>query len=145
MGLKQTGAEIIVKIDNAVATRLNDDANQSSAVNFNIKVNMNESERSTEQLVVRYSIVMNTEPVVAKFQVEGSAIVRGRPEDMDEVLSADAQTGAPYLFTKVYQQVYPVIFMLAGATDIPYPSPGLLQHSKPQAQVAEPVQQSVNV
>jgi len=133
-------ADIIVKIDNVIASRLEDKVHQSSSVNFNIKVNMDEADRKGQLLVVHYSIVMNTEPSVAKFQVEGSAVVKGGTEAIEEAVSSDPQTGVPYLFTKVYQQVYPVLFMLAGAIDIPYPSPGLLRSPKPTAQVAETVQ-----
>ena len=140
MASNQSQSDIIVKIDNVIATKLDEKAHQSSAVNFNIKVNMDEIERKTQLLVVHYAIIMNTEPSVAKFQVEGSAVVKGRLEDIEEAVSSDPQTNVPYLFTKVYQQVYPVLFMLAGAIDIPYPSPGLLRSPKPTAQVAETVQ-----
>ncbi len=138
--LSQARPEVLVKIENVVASKLDNKAHQSSLVNFNIKVNMDEAESKTDLLEVRYAITMSTEPSVAKFQVEGSAIVKGNSEDIEQAVSSDPQSKVPYLLTKVYQQVYPILFMLAGAIDIPYPSPGLLRSSKPAQQVAEPLQ-----
>ncbi len=137
--MSQARPEVLVKVDNVVASKLDSKAHQSSVVNFNIKVNMDEAEGKTEQLEVRYVITMSTEPSVARFQVEGSAIVKGNSEDIEQAVSSDPQTKVPYMLTKVYQQVYPILFMLAGAIDIPYPSPGLLRSSKPAQQVPEPL------
>ncbi len=70
---------------------------------------------------------MDTEPAIAKFVTEGSADIKGEESEIEKLLSADPETNVPYVFTRIYQTVYSVIFMLAGTIDVPYPSPALLK------------------
>ena len=72
-------------------------------------------------------MTMDTEPAIAKFIVEGTAKISGEESEIEKLLTAYSQTNVPFVFTRIYQTVYSVIFMLAGTVDIPYPSPALLK------------------
>lgn len=90
---------------------------------------MEEVERNDESVKLNFQMIMDTEPSIAKFTVEGAATVRGSTEVIEQMLTADPETNVPFVFTRIYQQVYAVIFMLAGTIEVPYPSPALLKRA----------------
>jgi hypothetical protein len=120
-------AKISIRVTNVVAKKLDEKADQSTQCAFNLNVNMDEAERKSEYLTVNFVIGIDTEPAVVKFQIDGSATIQGDTADVDALTAPDPQTNVPHLFMKVYQHVYAVVFMLAGALEVPYPSPALLR------------------
>src|SRR5579871_5321077 len=113
--------EVITKIRTVSSLKGDEKANHNTPVVFSFGVNMDEAERSAESVKLNFQMVMDTEPSIAKFTVEGVAIVSGEASEIEKILSADPQTNVPLVFTRIYQQVYAVIFMLAGVIDVPYP------------------------
>jgi len=119
--------EVITKIRNVNVQKLDDRADHNTPVIFDFGANLEESERSSDGVMLNFKMTMDTEPAIAKFIVEGTASIKGEESDVEKLLSADPQTNVPFVFTRIYQTVYAVIFMLAGTTDLPYPSPALLK------------------
>ena len=68
--------------------------------------------------------------------MEGNASVIGEESEIEKLLSPYPQTNVPIVFTRIYQTVYSVIFMLAGTVDVPNPSPALLK--RPHVKSAYP-------
>jgi hypothetical protein len=129
--------EVVTKIRNVTSSKSDDKANHNTPVVFNFAVNMDEAERTTESVKLNFQMVMDTEPAVAKFTVEGVAILNGDQAEIEKILSADPQTNVPLVFTRIYQQVYSVIFMLAGTIDVPYPSPALLKRAQVKSAIPQ--------
>ena len=121
--------EVNTKIRNVTSLKSDEKADHNTPVVFNFAVNMDEAERSGDSVKLNFQMVMDTEPAIAKFTVDGMATVTGDPTEIEKILSADPQTNVPQVFTRIYQQVYSVIFMLAGTIDVPYPSPALLKRA----------------
>jgi len=119
--------EVITKIRNVDVQKMDDKADHNTPVIFDFGANLEEADRSSEGVVLNFKMTMDTEPSIAKFVVEGTAKISGEEAEIEKLLSADPQTNVPFVFTRIYQTVYSVIFMLAGTVDIPYPSPALLK------------------
>jgi hypothetical protein len=122
--------EVDTKIRNINAMKVSETANHNTPVLFNFNVNMDEAERKNDSVKVNFQMVMETEPPIVKFLIEGSADVRGEMSEIEKMLAGDSQSGVPAVFTRIYQQVYAVIFLLAGNLDVPYPSPTLFKRTQ---------------
>lgn len=101
---------------------------------------MEEAERSEDSVKLNFQMIMDTEPAIAKFSVDGAATIRGSSEEIEHMLSADPETNVPYVFTRIYQQVYAVIYMLAGTIEVPYPSPALLKRAHVKRALSNEIQ-----
>jgi hypothetical protein len=143
---EKSQTEVITRIRNVNVQKLDDRANHNTPVIFDFGANLEEADRSSEYVVLNFKMTMDTEPAIAKFVIEGTANISGEESEIEKLLSADPQTNVPFVFTRIYQTVYAVIFMLAGTTDLPYPSPALLKRPHvrtayaAQAEVPSPAQ-----
>jgi hypothetical protein len=122
--------EVITKIRNVTSQKSDEKATHSTPVVFSFQVNMEEVDRTSESVKLNFQMVMDTEPAIAKFSIDGASIVTGDSAEIEKMLSADPQTNVPQIFTRIYQQVYSVLFLLAGTIDVPYPSPALLKRAQ---------------
>ncbi len=120
-------AEVVTKIRNVAVQKLDEKSNHNTPVIFDFGANLEESDRTSESVTLNFRMTMDTEPAIAKFVIEGSATINSEESEIEKLLSADPETNVPYVFTRIYQTVYSVIFMLAGTIDVPYPSPALLK------------------
>ncbi|MDG6998263.1 MAG: hypothetical protein JRN15_04020 [Nitrososphaerota archaeon] len=123
-------AQVITKIRTITAQKTSDNATRSTPVVFSFGVTMDESEQGNESLTLGFHMTMDTEPAIAKFIVDGTAVVKGDAAEVEKMLASDPQTSVPVVFTKVYQEIYAVLFLLAGQIDVPYPSPALLKKAQ---------------
>ena len=120
-------AEVITKIRNIAVQKQDDKATHNTPVIFDFGANLEEADRTSDSVVLNFRMTMDTEPAIAKFVVEGATTITAEEAEIEKLLSADPETDVPYVFTRIYQTVYSVIFMLAGTIDVPYPSPALLK------------------
>ena len=133
--------EVSTKIRNVTVQKLEEKANHNTPVVFEFGVNLEESERAIDSIVLGFKMKMDAEPAIVRFIVEGTTTVNGEEGEIEKLLSPDPQTGVPIVFTSIYQSVYSVIFMLAGTVDVPYPSPALLK--KAHVRTAYPAEMNV--
>ena len=107
---------------------------ESSAVNFDVNVKLEEKERRSGSLVVGFVLTVGTKPSVAKFEVEGMATLEGKNPDIEKLLEVDPKTKIPLLLHRVYQRVFTSTFLLATLLGTSYPPPDLFfsgEMSKP--------------
>jgi hypothetical protein len=109
------------------ATKTADEANESTAVTFNVNASINEADRGPGFLNLKFSMDIETSPSAARIHVAGTATLSGKESEIDETLAAKEKDGTPALFMKIYQRVYPTMYLLCGSLKIPYPAPGLLR------------------
>ncbi|MGI0090486.1 MAG: hypothetical protein ACREBS_02135 [Nitrososphaerales archaeon] len=126
-------AEVVTRICNVAAQKLDNKSNHNTPLIFDFGANLEESDRSGGAVSLNFRMTMDTEPAIAKFVIEGNTTISGEESEIDKLLSADPETNVPYVFTRIYQTVYAVIFMLAGTIDVPYPSPALLKRAHVRA------------
>jgi len=113
--------------------KLEERSNHNTPVTFEFGVNLEESKRTSESILLNFKMTMEAEPAIVKFIVEGTSSIEGEEGEIEKLLSPDPQTNVPNIFTSIYQNVYSVIFMLAGTVDVPYPSPALLKKAHVRA------------
>lgn len=119
--------EVDVQIKALEASRTVEEAAKNMDVTFNVNSSISESDRSDGLLKLKFSIDLETSPPAARLHVAGLATLTGREEEVEKLLAAREQDGTPTLFMKIYQRVYPTMYLLCGSMEIPYPSPGLLR------------------
>ena len=111
---ERLSAEVETRIRNIAVQKLDEKSNHNTPVIFDFGANLEEADRSSESVTLNFRMTMDTEPAIAKFVIEGTAVVNGEESEIEKLLSADPETNVPYIFTRIYQAVYSVIFMLAG-------------------------------
>jgi hypothetical protein len=119
--------EVEVLIRSVEAARLSEDAKDSSEVAFEVTASLNETDRSPGQLVMRFSIDIQTAPQVAKIDISGVAKIIGEEQEIERLLTGKEPGSTPPVFMSVYKKVYAMLYLIAGSLRIPYPSPGLLK------------------
>lgn len=98
---------------------------------------ISESDRGPGFLNLKFAMDVETQPSAARLHVAGTATVSGKDEEIEGVLSAREKDGTPTLFMKIYQRVYPTMYLLCGSLKIPYPAPGLLRLNQVATAVEE--------
>jgi len=99
---------------------------ESSALNFDVNVKLEEKERKSGRLIVGFVLTVGTKPSVAKFEVEGMATLKGKNPEIERLLEVDPKTKIPLLLHRVYQRVFMSTFLLATLLDTSYPPSDLL-------------------
>ena len=119
--------DIEVSVKGIEANKTSDEANESTQVTFNVNSTINESDRGPGFLNLKFSMDVETQPTAARVFVSGMATLKGKDEEIEQLIGAKEQDGTPALFMKIYQRVYPTMYLLCGSLKIPYPAPGLLK------------------
>lgn len=99
---------------------------ESSALNFDVNVKLEEKERKSGSLVVGFVLTVGTKPSLSKFEVEGMATLKGKNQEIERLLEVDPKTKIPLLLHGVYQRVFMATFLLATLLGTSYPPPDLL-------------------
>lgn len=120
-----------VKILNLMGSKLDQNASLNSQVKFNINANLEETDRKSDRVLLKFGFAIVTEPRVVKFQVEGSTVLEGHIDNITKVLEPNHTTKVPQILYDIYQHVYSTLYVIAKAIDAPCPSPGLLSSSPP--------------
>jgi hypothetical protein len=129
-GSQLATADVTAKIKRISAQKLEDSSSHNSKVVFNVGVNMDETSRRSDSVGLSFEITLETEPSIAKISIEGVATITGNQAAIDKILTQDSGTNAPRVLAPIYEEIYPVLFMLVGTLDLPYPSPALLKRSR---------------
>ena len=132
--------QIDVLVKGIEANKTQDEANESTAITFNVNASISESDRGPGALSLKYSMDIETSQAAARLHDSGTASLTGKDSEIEEMLAAKEKDGTPTLFMKIYQRVYPTMYLLCGALKIPYPAPGLLRlNQMAGAEETEPV------
>ena len=119
--------EVEVSVKGIEANKTADEVSESAQVTFNVNSSINESDRGPGFLNLKFSMDIETQPAAARVFVSGTAGLKGKDEEIDQLLAAKEGDGTPALFMRIYQRVYPTMYLLCGTLKIPYPAPGLLR------------------
>jgi len=119
-----------VVIKGVESSRTSEDATEDAEVAFNVNSSISESDSGPGFVTLKYSIDMETQPPAAKIFVSGTARIAGKDGEIEELLSSKEKDGTPTVFMRIYQRVYPTMYLLTGALHVPYPGPGLLRQNR---------------
>lgn len=119
-----------VKIQSLSAIKLAEEIEKGRLVNFDVKARMEEKARRSGWVRVGFALHVGTKPNVVKFEVEGTASLKGQDEEIRKMLEADPKTNVPAVFGRVYQHAFTSMYLLATLIQAPYPPSNLLKSSQ---------------
>ena len=129
---------VAVDITNVAGVRLGDKGG-TGAINFDVKARLEEKERRSQMVAVNFSLLLTTKPSVVKFEVEGAATLTGKDEEINKMLEVDPEIKVPYVFQKVYQNAYAVMYLLSTILKAPPPPHNLFPSSQREGIATEDV------
>ena len=132
--------DLVTSVRRVTSEKLDPNATRETLVVFNLNVKMDEAERKDDFVKLNFEIMLDSDPAIVNFIVDGSTTLRGDAHTIEKMLSPDPQTQVPQVFTRIYQQVYSVVFLLAGTLNVPYPSPALLKRIHVQTAIPDQIQ-----
>ncbi len=121
--------EVIVLVENVDGARLNDRATENAISNYSLNVSLSERDRSSETLVLSFTLELTSQPQAARFKVSGSATLKGTKDEIREGITAPDDTKPPPILVTIYERIYSTIYLLSGALKVPHPLPNLLKKS----------------
>jgi len=136
--ISSLGVAVKVTIHSLSGVRLTGKVESGAVVNFDVKAQMEEKERQSNQVNLGFVLNVGTKPSVVKFEVEGEAVLKGKNEEIKKMLEVDPETQIPFVFQRVYQHVFMSMYLLATLIDAPYPPPNLLYSNQQQIPMAQP-------
>lgn len=77
----------------------------TGAVNFDVKGRLEEKERRSQMVIMDFSLFLTTKPSVVKFEVEGTATLASKDEEINKMLEVDPEIKVPYVFQKASKRV----------------------------------------
>jgi hypothetical protein len=120
---------VLVEITNLLGMKLAENLRIES-IRFDVNAKLEEKERQSGKVVILFGLTVRTKPSVAKYEVEGNAVLIGKDELINKMLEVDPKSKIPFVFHRVYQHVFTAIYMLASLLGTIYPPPDLLFSSK---------------
>jgi len=121
--------DVAVLIEDVDAGRLSDKATENAVSNYSLNVSLAERDRSSEHLILSFSLELTSQPQMARFKVSGSATLKGTKDEIKEGISAPDDTRPPPVLVFIYERIYSTIYVLASALKVPHPMPNLLKKS----------------
>lgn len=79
---------VTVDVTNIAGVRLSVKGG-TGAINFDVKARLEEKERRSQMVVVNFSLFITTKPSVVKFEVEGTATLTGKDEEINKMLEVE--------------------------------------------------------
>ena len=101
------------------------------SVEFNVRARLEEKERKSQIVTVSFSLLVMSKPSIVKFEVDGTATMTGKDEDIRKMLEIDPDTRVPYVLPRVYQHAFTAMYLLSTILNTPPPPQDLL-NSKQQ-------------
>jgi hypothetical protein len=128
-------APIRVKLSRIEGSKIDTGVTPDS-VTFDVDVNMDEENRTNEELTITFNLKISTKPTLVKFEVGGTAVISGGREVFDAALEMDEESSVPKILHLVYQRVFTSLYLIAAQLEVPYPPPDLL-HSPSESRNLE--------
>ena len=102
----------------------------AESVNFDVKARLEERERKSQSITVWFSLLVTTRPSIVKFEVEGTATLTGKDEDLSTMLEVNQETKVPHVFQRIYQQAFTAMYLFSTVLNAPPPPHDLLGSRK---------------
>jgi hypothetical protein len=119
--------EVSVLVESVEASRLSEKASENANSNYSLNVSISEKDRSTDTLVLTYSLELTSQPQAARFKVTGSATLKGNRDEVKEGITAPDESKPPPVLVIIYERIYGTLYVLSGMLRVPHPMPNLLK------------------
>ena len=121
--------------------------NESGFVKYNIEASLEEIENKDSEVLLKYRLLLLSNPTNAKIMVEGLATLHGDQVEISKQLGPD-EKNIPIVLNLIYQEIFPLFFIMSKSMQIPCPAYRLSQMSYvPQIEkiTSETYQESNNI
>ena len=131
-------ASVSIDITNIAGVRLGVKGG-TGAIHFDVKGRLEEKERRSQMVTIGFSLFLTTKPSVVKFEVEGTATLTGKDEEIGKMLEVDREIKVPYVFQKVYQNAFAAMYLLSTILKAPSPPHNLFPVTQGEGMATEDV------
>jgi hypothetical protein len=100
-------------------------------VKYQIDVSLDEVENSESEIKLKYKFVLLSNPNNTKISVEGLVSIPGNEIETSKQLEPD-ERNTPMIVNTVYQEIFPLIYIISKTMQIPCPAHKLSQLSSAQ-------------
>jgi hypothetical protein len=83
-------------------------------------------------ITVGFGLLLSTKPSIVKFEVEGTATLVGKDEDIRKMLEVDPESKLPYVLPRVYQHAFTAMYLMSTVLNTPPPPKDLLGSHQPE-------------
>ena len=119
--------DIAVLVERVEGARLSEKATENAQSSYNLNVSLSERDRSSGELVLSFALELTSQPQVARIKVDGIATLKGNKEEVQNEITAPAETNPPRILVTIYERVYGLIYLVAGNLKVPHPMPNLVK------------------
>lgn|SRR6185312_1226779 len=121
--------------------------NEHSFSKYNIEASLDEAENRDSEVVLKYKLVFLSNPTNTKINVEGLATLYGDQTEISAQLSPD-EKNIPLILSLIYQEIFPLFFIVSKSMQIPCPAYRLSQMAAPSQTekiISEQIQESNDI
>jgi len=104
--------------------------NEHSFSKYNIEASLDEAENRDSEVVLKYKLVFLSNPTNTKINVEGLATLYGDQTEISAQLGPD-EKNIPIILSSIYQEIFPLFFIVSKSMQIPCPAYRLSQMAAP--------------
>lgn len=104
--------------------------NEHSFSKYNIEASLDEAENRDSEVVLKYKLVFLSNPTNTKINVEGLATLYGDQSEISAQLGPD-EKNIPVILSSIYQEIFPLFFIVSKSMQIPCPAYRLSQMTAP--------------
>jgi hypothetical protein len=133
---KYSVAGVIVQIQiDGIRVEKTGDQSPTGEFFFNIDAKLEEKKKTSQQVVLSFSISITTKPNIVKYGTTGTLTLEGNIKDINSRLEINPKTNVPEILSTVYQHVFSSIYLLSSVLSTPYPPPDLLPTTQEKIQI----------
>ena len=118
-----------IEINSLSITKLKNE--QDSFVKYDIEASIDEIKNTDKEIQLKYRFGLMSNPTNVKINIEGIASIYGESTEMSKHLSA-SEKNIPLVVNTVYQEIFPLFYVISKSMQIPCPAYKLQQISAPQ-------------
>lgn len=104
---------------------------QEDFIKYDIDVSLDEVESSDASVKLKYKVALLSNPPNTKMSIEGFVTVYGNESEIPKFLSPD-EKNIPIIVNMVYQEIFPLFYLISKSMQIPCPAFRLSQISSKQ-------------
>jgi hypothetical protein len=123
---------VTVLVERVDAARLSDKVTEDSPANYGLNVSISEKDRTSEALILSFTLELTNQPSSARLAVSGTATLKGTKEEIQSALDAPDDKTPPFVLTTIYERTYSLFYLVAGSLKVPHPLPTLLKVPSPE-------------
>ena len=118
-----------VEINSLVFSKLKTE--QSSFTKYDIEAALDELENNETEVKLKFKFALLSNPTNTKIMVEGLATVNGNQSETSKLLSPD-EKNIPLVVNMIYQEIFPLFYIISKSMQIPCPAYQLSKISQSQ-------------